>query len=673
MKKILSIILALLMLLSLTACGGAGDQSGTPAGDDNAAPAADEPNTNNSGSDTAAEGTDWVIYWYLCGSDLETNGGAATNDLLELLEVQLPENVKVLIQTGGAAFWQNDLISAESLERYLYDNESLKLVDTQPLASMGSKDTLSSFLAFGKAHYPAAKTGFIFWNHGGGSVSGAAFDEIYGYDSLTLDEMYAAFSEIYELSEENQPFELIGFDTCLMATVDTAYTFSDIGKYLVASQELEPGNGWLYSGWLGALAQNPEMSGAELGRAICDSYMDGCIAVGIADNATLSLTNLSKVGQLVTAYDNFGKEALAYACADPSFFSAFARIAVATANYGGNTKEQGFTNMADLGDLAYKTSDTLTETAGAVLSALNDCVEYTVSGQYRAEATGLSCYYSYNGDIDDLNGYINVGVGEAFKYFYSYGLTGTLDDEGMEYIQTMDYTSLQPIVTLKDMGWDNQPLDVDSEGAATMTLGPDAANVLSGIYIQLFYIDPENDLMLQLGIDNDLHADWENGIFKDNFRGVWGAINGELAYMELGYEGDGYNQYIVPILLNGESYNMMVIYDFEIGAYEIQGARKAVDENGMTDKNLRYFVDGDVITTIHYASIISSDDGSLIPFEAAEITVDGELSFTEEILGDGIFLQVFEMRDIQGNTAYSDVIMFEVVDGTITTTVGFTD
>lgn len=35
-----------------------------------------------------------------------------------------------------------------------------------------------------------------------------------------------------------------------MATVDTAYTFFDIGKYLVALQEVEPGNGWLYSGWL---------------------------------------------------------------------------------------------------------------------------------------------------------------------------------------------------------------------------------------------------------------------------------------------------------------------------------------------------------------------------------------------------------------------------------------
>ncbi|MGI6778802.1 MAG: clostripain-related cysteine peptidase [Acetivibrionales bacterium] len=51
------------------------------------------------------------------------------------------------------------------------------------------------FLAFGKENYPAKRTAVVFWNHGGGSVSGAAFDELYGMDSLSLAEMYQAFFE----------------------------------------------------------------------------------------------------------------------------------------------------------------------------------------------------------------------------------------------------------------------------------------------------------------------------------------------------------------------------------------------------------------------------------------------------------------------------------------------
>ena len=57
--------------------------------------------------------------------------------------------------------------------------------------------------------------------------------------------------------------------------------------------------------------------------------------------------------------------------------------------------------MVDLGHMARLTVDTL-PSAQAVLDALDDCVLYQVNGQYRTEATGLSCYYSYNGDVGDL-------------------------------------------------------------------------------------------------------------------------------------------------------------------------------------------------------------------------------------------------------------------------------
>jgi hypothetical protein len=59
----------------------------------------------------------WAVYWYVCGSDLETKGGAATADLREALEVSLPDGVKLVVQTGGARKWKNDLVSPASLCR----------------------------------------------------------------------------------------------------------------------------------------------------------------------------------------------------------------------------------------------------------------------------------------------------------------------------------------------------------------------------------------------------------------------------------------------------------------------------------------------------------------------------------------------------------------------------
>ena len=94
-KKIGALLLAVLMLLTL--CTGCMDMEDDTVWDD---------------------GSSWAVYWYLCGSDLESEGGFATGDLSELLEVELPENVTVVIQTGGAAQWQNDVVEADKLQRF---------------------------------------------------------------------------------------------------------------------------------------------------------------------------------------------------------------------------------------------------------------------------------------------------------------------------------------------------------------------------------------------------------------------------------------------------------------------------------------------------------------------------------------------------------------------------
>ena len=645
-------LLAAVMCLSLAACGGdeAADGS-TP----DAAPVFH-----------AGDGS-WAVYWYLCGSDLETNGGFATTDLSEMMEVQLPENVNVVIQTGGAAVWQNDQMDPEKLQRWLYNSEGLQLIEEQDTANMGDAQTLYEFLAFANENYPADKVAVTFWNHGGGSVSGAAFDELHGLDSLDLAEMYQAFDAVWPADAEHPALELVGFDTCLMATVDVASTFQNFAKYLVASEEVEPGNGWLYSGWLGALAENTDMDGAALGTAICDTYYQGCEAVGTQDQTTLSVTDLSRLEPLLEAYESFGQEALAAAAEDPGFFAELGRAAARSENYGGNTREQGYTNMVDLGHLARQTAWML-PSAQRVCDALTDCVIYQVGGPYRAEATGLSCYYSYNGDVDDLNGYITVGESTAFKHLYAYELTGELAEDSEEYLSSLDIGELPERVTLADMDWDGAPLDLDDEGTSFLTLGPEANDVLAGIGFSLFYVDEAGDQMLLLGTDNDLTADWENGVFYDNFRGVWGALDGHLVYMELSFEGEDYNLYSVPILLNGEAYNLQVAYDFTAEEWSILGASQGLDESGMASKELRLLAEGDVITTIWKAATFTGDDDFEM-YAAEELTVTADTAFGEAPLFDGSYSMVFEMWDAAGNYACSDAVTFDCAGGEISTTV----
>lgn len=139
--------------------------------------------------------------------------------------------------------------------------------------------------------------------------------------------------------------------------------------------------------------------------------------------------------------------------------------------------------------------------------------------------------------------------------------------------------------------------------------------------------------------------------------------------MEIAYEGENYNQYSVPILLNGEEYNLMVIYDFEAEEYFIEGARKPLNESGAADKNLRYLVEGDEIQTIHYAAALSSEDAELTAVPIDTIVVTPQTAFAEAELGDGLFIMMYAMRDSQGNVAYSAPVTFESSGGEIITRV----
>ena len=667
-SRLLALLLAAALLCAaLAGCSGAEDAGG----------AADRGNVQGTAQEGTAQGTgaagnanaepgSWAIYWYLCGSDLESNYGAATTDIYEAMQVALPENVKVVIQSGGALEWQNEVISADRMERYVLESNNFEKIGELPDASMGDAQTLTEFLEFCTQNYPAEHQMLVFWNHGGGSISGVAFDERHEYDSLSLSEIYNALSTVFP-DPQTRPFDIVGFDACLMATVDTANVLTPFARYLVASEETEPGGGWQYTEWLGALAADTGIKPSKLGMVICDSYLKACEEDGSDGSATLSLVDLEKVPALLTAYEEFGKEALRQASENPmSAFTSFGRAAQNAENYGGNTPEEGYTNMVDLGHLARNSAAQLGDAANSVLSALDDCVVYKVNGPYHQEATGLSCYYPYKSDDGSLETFYNVGASEAFKYFYSYAVTGTMDESGAQYVeQEAGGSQPEEVSTASLDALEDHALRMDKSGNAVLDLGPELVQYLTSVRFELCYFDPDADQLIMLGSDNDIDADWDNGVFQDNFQGVWGAIDGNPCYMELVFEGEDYNLYSVPILLNGTAYNLSVAYRYDTGEYEILGARKGLEESGMADKNLRKLVPGDEVTLLHYYMNLSDDSADPELIETFSLTVTENTVFESSDLGDGYFAMMFEMIDTFGNSYYSDIAMFSVEDGAI--------
>lgn len=109
----------------------------------------------------------WAVYWYLCGSNLESQHGSATADLKEMQSVSLPEGVKVVVQTGGSMEWKRKDVKADKQTRFVYDERGWKRKEVLEAANMGETATLADFLTYCQTNHPAERTMVLLWNHGG--------------------------------------------------------------------------------------------------------------------------------------------------------------------------------------------------------------------------------------------------------------------------------------------------------------------------------------------------------------------------------------------------------------------------------------------------------------------------------------------------------------------------
>jgi hypothetical protein len=441
---------------------------------------------------------------------------------------------------------------------------------------------------------------------------------------------------------------------------------------------MEPGLGWYYTGFLQALANDPGMSGAMLGKIICDTYFQACKIRGQGADITLSVIDLSRVGALMRAYHNIGAESLLYACNNSSFINDFGRAAHSAQFYGYNNSRDGFTNMVDLGDLVIQAGDALLPRySSELLAALDDCVVYQIKGPYRQRASGLSCYYSYNANYGEFLEYAALtGDDSPFRWFYDYSISGELSAEGLEFAKslTANYETTgafvpEPVITPseREIDLEDYPITVDADGNVTLDLGAFNAATLVAVYSNLAYFNPDTELIIYLGMDNSLDENWKLGIFTGSFRGTWAGIDGALCYMELIDVTDQYRLYTVPILLNGEQYSLSVGYRFASREYLILGARKGLEESGMADRNMIQLEPGDIVEPLHYSTYLySSDDEDFELSSFESVTITENTRFENLDLDDGWYVYMFEMIDVQNNSYLSEAVIFGLKNGEIT-------
>jgi Clostripain family len=216
--------------------------------------------------------------------------------------------------------------------------------------NMGEGKALTEFVNWARDKYPARREMLVIWDHGQGwrvrtatSVRGGERDRyvalrrelrarampgsteappvpetarIHGgfryvsHDEDTGDKLYnREIQDALAVVARKRKLDVISFDACLMAMLETGYALRKAAKVMVGSEELEPGAGWNYQRWLAPLVADPAgQDAAKLGQLLVSAYRD---EYGNNDDTTLSAVNLARIPALARKVTAFADRARA--------------------------------------------------------------------------------------------------------------------------------------------------------------------------------------------------------------------------------------------------------------------------------------------------------------------------------------------------------------------------
>lgn len=632
-----------------------------------------------------------TIMVYMCGTDLESQHGMGTSDLQEMLNAKVGSNVNLIVYTGGCNKWNNNVVSSKVNQIYQIQNGRMTcLVQDAGSASMTDPDTLSGFIRWCSKNFPANRNQLIFWDHGGGSVSGYGYDEKYARTgSMDLAEIDQA------LKDGGITFDFIGFDACLMATMETALMTSQYSDYLIASEETEPGVGWYYTNWLTGLSENTSMPTIEIGKNIVDDFVDVCAQQCRGQLTTLSVVDLAELEQTI-----------------PQTLSAFSRSTSSliqnnhyqtVSSARSHTREFAQASRIDQVDLVHLAKNMGTQEGEELAYAILGAVKYNRTSSNMTNAYGLSIYFPYQkvSQVDEaVATYQQIGMDTEYarciQEFASLEVSGQVSSGGTpsplsalmgtmagstsdltsEVISQM-LTSLISNGVSQIAGLDSSNIDFLSgralsteetanyvaenrldpanlnwqtgeDGIPRIQMSEEQWSLVHGLELNMFFDDGQG--YIDLGMDNVYSFD-KYGALVGKTDGTWLAINEQpVAYYHLSTVDDGENYTIIgriPVMLNDRRTDLILVFDNENPYGVIAGARTsyADGETQTIPKSLTELQVGD---TLDFLCDYYGYDGSYQDsyYLGEQMIVDEEMNISNVYIDGQAITATYRFTDL---------------------------
>jgi len=363
-------------------------------------------------SSPAAE---WTILCYIDGdNNLEEAG---IDDINEMEMAGSDANINIVVLFDRIKGEDSSNGDWEDTRRGLITADSDPNVISSTLTSVGEKNmgdpaTLTEFVNWGIANYPANHYALILWNHGGGwrnsparlgkdnaKLSGTWDKRTLQNQILSLQEKYIKESALKEVCIDDTSvdslythelrdalasvpgsLDIIAFDACLMGMMEVAYELRSEGAIFTGSEQNVPSDGYPYDLILGDLKASPIMTPPQLATTIVTRYGESYYGY-----YTMAAVDLSK---MVTLAGDLSSFASAMISADSEW------LAMVHSRY--NTNYYSDANYRDLvgfmeGMISRAANPSVISAAGQVKNTLLSSVIANHSSP-EENAHGLSIY-----------------------------------------------------------------------------------------------------------------------------------------------------------------------------------------------------------------------------------------------------------------------------------------
>ena len=654
----------------------------------------------------------WTIFVYLTGSDLESDFQNATKDIKEMFAANYGshdlDKLNIIIQTGGSTYWHMNEINSDKTQRFQVKGNKLELIEEHPGYSMGDGSTLYSFLNWGVKNYPAEHMGFIFWNHGSGVSQGLCIDTANDYDALSLGEVEYAFAKVNKKMTDK--FELIGFDTCLSGSIEYANVLAPYAKYMVASADSEPGDGWNYTPIIDYIVNNPDATGKDVGTVIADAYTDYYKNFDdVTGYTTMAVYDLSKVDAACIETNNFAKHLFEKLEQDKNAYQQFAAVIEDSHIYEDLN--------VDLGTLvkSLNANPALNFDTANLSNALNELIVYNNIGESFAEkgCNGITLFIpSGCATLPELNMYRNAGFSPYWLDCLEYIAARTADDSLKVY--TPNGWSSSPYFYEDNFGfisfddtslYANEALELINTNPAYKTDGfannwapifkqskPDyptfindpfgpvsleisrnnissrlsTTNNVKDVYSTLFAtID---DKTVCLGENADVNFNKTTGDIASTFTGQWFALpDGQLLTTYVLSQSDNKVVYGIPVVVNNIESTIRIEEITSSNGnkeYNLLGLWDATANSAYAARGYLPLEIGTKITPIY--DVFNEENSSYESDFGEEYTITSDFDFVFTQVYDGTYSYAYIVDRIFGNDICGEISSFDVVNGEIT-------